>query len=134
MTVRSRAYRTLRSLNHYEDLAEKEPLSKIALGEIDLEENEKLIGVYRNPGSSDTNIAVTELGLRAKEADGWSFIRFDDIEEATAHPPDKHEADSILLLLRSGEEVAVPVKGKNGRFRDVFEFLRFLDRVKEDRK
>jgi len=124
----------LRSLNHYEDLAEKEPLSKIALGEIDLEENEKLIGVYRNPGSSDTNIAVTELGLRAKEADGWSFIRFDDIEEATAHPPDKHEADSILLLLRSGEEVAVPVKGKNGRFRDVFEFLRFLDRVKEDRK
>lgn len=134
MTVRSRAHRTLKSLNHYEDFSEKEPSSKIPLDEINLDENEEIIGVYRNPGSSDTNIAVTELGLRAKQANGWSFIRFDDIEEATAHPPDKHEADSILLLLRSGEEVAVPVTGKNGRFRDVFEFLRFLDRVKEDRK
>lgn len=134
MTVRSRAHRALKSLNHYEDLSEKGPPSEIALDEINLNENEKLIGIYRNLGSSDTNIVVTELGLHTKQADEWSFIRFNDIEEATAHPPDKHEADSILLLLRSGAEVAVPVTGKNGRFRDVFEFLRFLDRVRKDQK
>ena len=42
------------------------------------------------------------------------------------------DLDSRSGTLRDGQDVAIPVRGGHGRFRDAWEFLRFLDRVTGD--
>jgi hypothetical protein len=92
----------------------------------------ELIGVYRDPGSADPEaIIVTSNGLITVGAGGSAWIEFAAIESSRMLHEDGAGHD-ILLVLRSGKHVHLRVAGEDGRFRDVFGFVHFIDRVVED--
>lgn len=88
------------------------------------------IGRYRNPGVEGVVIDLFADGMAWSE-DGCSFeFRFRDVSEVTL--PTGKESEGLLLLLRDGKRLNLPVKGQRGRFFDSMEMLRFLERVIQD--
>jgi hypothetical protein len=91
------------------------------------------IGIYMNPDPVQPEaIVVSERGLLAIRSGSVQKIEFSEIE-STRSPSAADEGTDISLVLRSGIVVSLRVGGTDGRFRDVFSFVRFLDRVLEDR-
>jgi hypothetical protein len=91
------------------------------------------IGVYRNPDAvQPESIFVAERGLLVIRSGTAQKVEFSDI--ASIHSPSAaDDSADISLVLRSRIAVNLRVAGREGRFRDVFSFVRFLDRVLEDR-
>ena len=137
VSVKSRAHRTLRNFENFtSDLEECEKF----LSEVDIalyEHKEDLVGVYFNePSQPFFSIAVFERGLlfcdpELETTTSYKFVRFEDIEFSKT-PKHKITASNIKLHLKSGETAILPILGGKGKFRDVFEFQRFLMRVIED--
>ena len=125
MDVSIRAKRILKPMGRFRLL--NEPLDEENIGA--LKDGEVLIGVYENDDGG--NIFVTNRGLliRSKKLD--KHILFSDISNVRS-PSDKQGDYTILLVLANGVEVPLEVRGTRGRFSDVFEFTRFLDRVMSD--
>lgn len=137
VSVKSRAHRTLRSFENFTfDMEECEKF----LSEVDIglyEHKEDLVGVYFNePSQPYFSIGVFERGLlfwdgNSKVGSHFKFVNFKNIEDHKA-PEYKHTASYIKLILENGEIAILPILGGKGKFRDVFEFQRFLMRVLED--
>ena len=128
ITVRSRAHRTLRKLSNFSmDGANLDPI----VGQFALRPEEELIGAYQNPQPTLRWVVVTSLGLHSIEAGGSRYVPFNSIAQVDAS--DKADvAGDLVLSLASGERIVIPIRGGDGRFKDVFEFKRFLARVLED--
>jgi hypothetical protein len=93
-----------------------------------------VIGVYINPDSVQPEaIFVSERGLLATRSGSVQKIEFSQIESTRSPSAADDDNAVIALVLRSGIVVNLRVAGTEGRFRDVFSFVRFLDRVLEDR-
>lgn len=92
------------------------------------------IGVYNNPQPvQPAAIIVAAGGLIVLENNSRWSVAFADIE--SIHSPSAADDNpDIVLALRSGAKEVLRVAGSVGRFRDVFSFVRFLDRVLEDEK
>lgn len=132
MKVQSRAHRILKDLSNYRDLSN---ITKEGVwGDLGLQEGEGIIGIYENvPDSLENAIIVTKFGLHIQRAGRWKFINYDEIENSFIPSGNKHKADRISITLVGGKEVFILIEGGNDKFRDVFEFLRFLDRVSKDK-
>jgi hypothetical protein len=90
---------------------------------------EQLIGVYENEAGTSTHaVAITDGRLLVECGGRWDAIRFADIGDV-ALPENKAGSDRLVIREISGREIDVRVSGRQGRFRDVFEFSRFLLRV-----
>ena len=90
------------------------------------------IGIYSNPVSGQPEtILVAERGLVAIRAGNMQQIQFDELRGIQG-PHTKSDASRITLTLRSGHVVNLDILGRDGKFQDVFEFVRFLARVMED--
>jgi len=90
------------------------------------------IGIYSNPVSGQPEtILVAERGLVAIRAGNMQQIQFDELRGIQG-PHTKSDASRITLTLRSGNVVNLDILGRDGKFQDVFEFVRFLARVMED--
>lgn len=89
--------------------------------------DEELIGYYENEVTN--NVLVTTKGIHVVSKEGCLYTNYEDI--AGAYLPDvaKRDADLIELKLVDGRSMLVPIRHGNGKFRDVFEFVRFIDRV-----
>lgn len=100
-----------------------------------LNPNERFIGAYLNhPDEIDETIVVTDTSLHVRSGGNWIRVDYDDMESATS-PEEKNKAAEIHILCKHhGASIVVPVRGSQGRTRDIFEFLRFLDRTIGDRK
>jgi hypothetical protein len=99
---------------------------------IQLQPGENLIGIYRNSLEDlKDSIAVTDLGIHIYRSSCWEYVGYTQME-SIAIPEEKQEADFLLVSLTNGRATNVPIRGGQGRFRDAFEFLRFLDRVIQD--
>jgi hypothetical protein len=61
----------------------------------------------------------------------WEEIKFNEITDVTLNS-EKMQATGVIISLSNGETREIPVVGRQGRFLDVFEFLRFLRRVVDD--
>ncbi|MDB6034854.1 MAG: hypothetical protein JWM16_5192, partial [Verrucomicrobiales bacterium] len=132
--VESRVHRILRPLATFHVLGEWSRLQQLAKVQSPLSENERLLGVYENhPGLVDEIVAFTETGMYLREAGGWFSVRYAEIVNAESRNTGKTETSEITLLLSSGLQKALPIHGGTGRFRDVFQVLRFFDRLAEDR-
>lgn len=90
-------------------------------------EDEVPIGIYTFPPESDECIVVTSRGLYLVTEDSANFIAYSEIEQVDT-PRDK-QARYLTLCLTNGESKILPIRGGKGRFRDTFEFMRFLMRV-----
>lgn len=131
--VFSRAHRTLRSLANYQPLSGREAAFTSFLSEIHFQKEEKAIGLYENtPGKKDESIVITNLGLHFLSTDRAEFISYEQIR--AIEPLETKNIDRLNLDLDDGRMIAIPIKGGEGRFRDIFEFLHFLDRVVNDIK
>jgi len=97
-----------------------------------LRQGEELLGIYRNhPGSWNEAILVTDRGLHLLRPGGSTILDYAEMQ-APRRVGEKTEIQSLDIPLRRGQCVRLPVLGRRGRLLDSLEFLRFLDRVRED--
>ena len=90
------------------------------------------IGIYSNPVPTQPEIIlVAERGLVAIRAGNIQSIQFDELSGVQG-PHTKADASRITLTLRSGMVVNLDIHGRDGKFQDVFELVRFLTRVMQD--
>jgi hypothetical protein len=131
--VVARAHRILKPLTQYRSILGDLSNTPEYVKDVLLKENEILIGVYENfPHGHDESIVITNFGLHYYIDKQWEFIPYNIITESKIQSPIKENVEEISLTLVSGKLVWLPVRGGQGRFRDAFEFLRFLMRVTED--
>jgi hypothetical protein len=129
--IKSKAHRTMRRMSNYHNISEKTDDIHY-LGDFSFRDNEEPVGIYENlVGEPDESIIITTLGLYIFRAGDWEFVGYDEIRAITKPKVEKLAVDRLFLHLASGRRVDVPIKGGEGRFRDVYEFLRFLMRVTE---
>ncbi len=88
------------------------------------------IGRYRNSEFADDVIGIFTNGLVWFEGDNLVELRFSDISELML--VNGKESEGLLLKIRDGRQLQLPVNGQRGRFFDSMEMLRFLDRVIQD--
>lgn len=132
MNVKSRAHRILKPLASYRDLTGQPLNVPCWAADVPVKNGEVCYGVYENsPCKANESIAVTNLGIHVCRNKQSEFIAYSQIASVSA-PPEKQTASELSIHLLSGQVISLPVRGGEGRFRDAFEFLRFLDRVTHD--
>ncbi len=91
----------------------------------------ELIGIYENKkGGAEDAVVIGSDGLLVLGKES-SEVLYGNIADTTigGEPGfEKLEADRIVVTLKDGQVVEVPVRGGEGRFRDVYEFTTFLRR------
>lgn len=129
MNPRQRAHRILKRRDRYRDLTARprpEWLEEVVL------KDDVLLGIYENAPTCQDQVIVTEQALYAPVEGTWTRIPYREIDGtyvASEHGELEGRDKSIavrIMVLTGGREIAVPMKGRQGRFRDVFEFSRFL--------
>jgi len=97
-----------------------------------LKEGGDCYGVYENlPAEANEAVVETNLGLYVRREQKWEFIDYRQIKEVDIVAP-KETVGELLVRLTNQESVLLPIRGGKGRFRDAFEFMRFIDRVTSD--
>jgi hypothetical protein len=137
--LRSRVHRILKRMSKYQTATDS--YSQLRREGYAFREGEEILGVYENSDAITDNIIVTTFGLLIFSNGDWKRIDYADMRKANA-PTDHHTdksvakrtAENIELQLRSGEVVEFIVTGGTDRTRDVWSFLRFMDRVIGDYK
>lgn len=131
MTPRQRAHRILERRDRYHDLSNPSTWPDWARA-VDLRDGEGLLGYYENdPGSLNELLLISDQGLRLRDGDMWRFLAYDDIDH-TKFPLPKDTADHLEIATRSGSTFRIPVRGGQGRYRDAFSVLHFIDRAVGD--
>lgn len=90
----------------------------------------ELLGTYVN--TIDNVVLVAKIGIVTRQAQETVFIRYADIIEASVLNSDKHQASEIELTVPDGIRHRILIAHGEGRLRDIWEFFRFLDRVRRD--
>jgi hypothetical protein len=131
ISAQSRAHRTLRRMKNFVALSAQDGTEW--LGSLPaLVGDEHLIGAYQNQiGTAAGAVVITTTRLLVEQHGSWSTINYSDIGDIVL-PDEKNSANRLLVREMSGKQTEVPVSGGQGRFRDVFEFGRFLQRVRSD--
>jgi hypothetical protein len=136
--IRSRAHRILWRRGRDPNLltADQETGYRYALLHDVHIERDHIFGVYENvPDSSEDAILFAVYGIY------WlgeivQFIRYDQIQHTTAvclnREFEKTSVDTLKITMNSGEELFVPARGGDGRFRDAWELMRFMLRAVSD--
>ena len=128
----SRAHRSFRGLSRFEFA--RQDSSRIADFDdvIDAHGIDQIIGIYVDPETAGRSaIVVSEDGLLIVDRPTSKWVRFDEIASTVSQPMEEMSSE-IRLILQDGSVAVLSVTGRNGRFRDVFAFIRFLDRVLDD--
>ena len=132
ISVYSRAHRALRDVPRFQFVSDDrcevpghiQEVQSRALGEV--------IGCYKNPEPIQPEaILVAEHGLLSLGPGIDQYINFSDIKSVAGPGADTDSSD-ISVVLKSGIAVRLRVAGRDGKYRDVFSFVRFLSRVTED--
>ena len=127
VSVASWVHRTIRSQDRFVDARDDDTIqSTYAWVGV------PVIGVYQNPpGLSPAEIVITDGFMLTSGDAGQTRIPFDEIEGIRA--PDKGSGGCIHLEHKSGEHINLVIGGRQGKFEDVYEFVRFLRRVTDER-
>jgi|WetSurMetagenome_2_1015567.scaffolds.fasta_scaffold602144_2 hypothetical protein len=134
--VFSRTHRILNHLSNFHKFEESTSQMLSKLNEIHLQEEEIIIGFYENNSlKMDENIIVTNLGLHIFYPNEKEFISYQSIIEVEIpRDMEKTKLDHLIVHLNKGQVKTILISGGHDRFRDVYEFVRFIDRVKDDVK
>ncbi len=132
MKVKTRVTRILKPLVNFRTIKDGSLPVFPSLPELAFKEGEDCYGVYENlSAEADEAVVVTNLGLHFCREQKWEFIDYRQIKEVEIASP-KETVDELLVHLTNQESVLLPIRGGKGRFRDAFEFMRFIDRVTSD--
>jgi hypothetical protein len=96
----------------------------------------ELIGVYENfRNQLDQSVVISERGIIAYIDNSAHVMDYRDITEFT--PVNSQSlasgvsSDMLVVTLKNGEKIQVPIRNGNGNVRDVFSVLTFLDAAKK---
>jgi len=133
ITVASRIKRTIGKLRHFVPF-ENVKTSKL-FQTLNKNEGEEFYGIYKNPKPAESKqIVISNKGLHIFEDDAeQEFVLYDEILKVES-PQSKHLADELLVTLKDGSQVNLPIVGTFEETRDLFSFYRFLLRVVSDIK
>jgi hypothetical protein len=135
ISIKSRIHRTIKDFDNYSEISTSN--SVLLLDGLELNENETPYGVYENVrGVKDGRIVITNLGLHLFSKNHWSFVNYTEIESVSIDlkGSEKQNSEFLRVKLKIKTELLIPVKGNQGKFRDIFQFSRFLNRVIGDIK
>lgn len=125
MNVEIRAKRVLSVLPNYQ------PAPEVAVaGPAVSETCGRLLGRYRNTDTDVDALWFYETAVIWSASAGTIEIPFKEIDHVTL--PAEKESEGLMLKMRDGRNISLPVRGKSGRFFDSMEMLRFFDRVLAD--
>jgi hypothetical protein len=144
MKVEIRAKRILTPLDSYEAIDETS-CSPSSLWEQMESRGAKPLGIYKNHrATAEEAILVSDVGLFLVLSDGVAFVDYRAVQrvDVTAKgtilsaetASSKSEADGVLLNGESASPIFVPVRNGDRKYRDTFEFSRFVSRAAEDAK
>ena len=142
MNVQSRAKRILTPLSSYQPIEEVGSLL-FPLRDFAVLRGATPLGVYSNtPGESQEALLVSDIGVFLNCGEEVRFVEYKTINkvdiaadgrivgaDATAL---KIDADGLLVTAEHSAPVFLPVRNGHGKYRDVFEFSRFMNRAAED--
>jgi len=132
MKVKTRVARILKPLLNFRPIKAGSLDVSPSLPAFALKEGEECYGVYENlPAEADETVAVTNLGLHILRRKKWQFVDYRQIRKVDLVSP-KQDVSELLVRLTNQESVLLPIRGGKGKFRDAFEFMRFIDRVTSD--
>jgi hypothetical protein len=131
--VRSRAIRALRDVARFHFAPDESGILARYRAALETSGSKgETIGIYVNPVGTDPEaIVVTDTELVTVSSGVPLSIPYAEIQ--SVHGPVEKQRDlDIRADLRSGKVVTLRIAGADDRFRDVYSFVRFLDRVIED--
>jgi len=102
-----------------------------------LERDEQFVGVYANVLDTHSEcVVVTDRRLLVERHGDWETVLFCEIISVEAPEPTAIRRDTAALTigLSDGALTVIPIRGGHGRFFDVYEFSRFVMRVRDDVK
>ena len=133
--IGSRAHRILKPLANYRAIDEGGVGLANGLSEtIVLHNNERVLGIYENPAhGQQKTVVVTTRGVHVVVGGNYQALAYSQIDHVeTPRSGEKHSFGELVVTCRSGDNVIIPIEGGQGRLRDAWEFLRFLNRVVAD--
>lgn len=128
ISVKSRAHRILGHLTTY--TTESSRVQEFAAkARISLDQ---LIGVYVNADARLKAMLISKDAVHLIEnGDEVHSVPYALIERIDG-PVEKVDSDEITLHLKNGIVHVLPITARRGKFKDVFAFVRFFDRVVAD--
>lgn len=133
--IRSRVHRILRKAQGFLLLDAKSHPDIVNKLEIKLNPEEEVLGLYQNsPIDLQQNIMITNKGIHTF-TDHWIFIAYEAMNRVKVLIPEgteKRDAKEIIIPLKTGGEIIVPIRGGRNNTRDVWSVDRFLVRVIAD--
>ena len=121
ITVEMRIHRTLSGIKRYSLASGHDD----KLGEI--------LGIYDN-SPMDDHLTICRNGVFWIEAGVREEICFSNIEKISIKDNDKSTDYLLINSIGKDKIIKLAVRGKNGKLSDLFEFMRFLNRVVSDLK
>jgi hypothetical protein len=144
MNVQSRAARILKRLASYRPIEDVRDEFQF-LREQALLHRATPIGIYENNAgiASRETLLICDLGILVDGSTGIKFVAYEDVDRVTIVAGDtllgtytskKTEADGLLISTVNADNQLIPVRNGKGKYRDVFEFSRFMTRAVADIK
>ena len=135
LTIVSRTNRILKNMNCYK--MKNEITSDELPNNLNLKENEFIIGLYFDSESNRGKILFTNFGLYIIDTFNDCFVNFLEIKDELS-PESKEDVISgkikgLNLELKNNSKIWLPVTAvsKNGGY-DLYEFIRYFMRVRGD--
>jgi hypothetical protein len=125
-----RAYRILKKMRRFDWWYEVTSASKPV--DLPIEVGESALGSYVNsPGSLSDTVVVTDRALLVRRGATWGRTVYSRMASAAVEGP-SDDPHGLVIRLKDGAAISVPIRRGRGRFRDAWVFLRFVDRVISD--
>ncbi len=127
VSVASWAHRTLRGVSRYHHCRDEPEYCQRFTSWAP----EAVVGVYENPPTAEPSaIVITEEALYWPSAGATHCVEFASLRDVRS-PDEKTAAAEIKLNLLDGSNRVIRIEGGDGKYRDVYSMIRFLDRVIE---
>jgi hypothetical protein len=117
----------------YRHLDKASPESTRLAQQLSLDQDEGVLGIYVNPEPFDGHfVVVTTRGLySASPRRAVERILYRDIRSVHGPSTSASAECQLRIELGNGSSKSLSICGRHGRFRDIFEFLRFVMRATE---
>ena len=128
--IQSRAKRILGGFASWEDASQFSNQIRTMASQ-SLMPSEVLLGAYWNSWPErERGYFLTTKKLISIGGDCEIQVRWEDITHVGRGEEDKTKAETLIVSTKDGQTISISIEGGQGRFRDVFEFQRFLLRVR----
>jgi Bacterial PH domain len=130
MDVRALARKNLISLDGYIDVKDENRicLSDFLLNFQVVNEDEQIIGFYRNKFPEHVFIVITSQRMVICDLDRSISIKYNDIESVHIEP--SKNTNKIFVRQKDGSSYPILVSGiKGDKFLDIYGFLRFMKKI-----